>query len=66
MFMPSWFIAWNWLFTMSDFNYPWADIGYALGYFTKLIQAADLGFYEINSSGRSRGNLSDIFGYFGI
>ena len=43
LFVPSWFVTWNWLFTMSDFNYPWADIGYALGYFTRLIQAADIG-----------------------
>lgn len=43
VFLPSYFIAWNWLFTMSDFNYPWMDIGYALGYYTYFIQAADIG-----------------------
>jgi apolipoprotein N-acyltransferase len=43
VFLPSYFIAWNWLLTMSDFNYPWTDIGYALGYYTPFIQAAEIG-----------------------
>ncbi len=43
VFLPSYFIAWNWLFTMSDFNYPWMDIGYALGYYVPFIQAAEIG-----------------------
>ncbi|MEE9553639.1 MAG: apolipoprotein N-acyltransferase [candidate division Zixibacteria bacterium] len=43
VFFPSYFITWNWLFTMSDFNYPWTDIGYALGYNTEMIQVAELG-----------------------
>ena len=43
VFLPSYFIAWNWLFTMSDFNYPWMDIGYALGYYIYFIQAAEIG-----------------------
>jgi len=43
VFLPSYFIAWNWLFTMSDFNYPWTDIGYALGYYNQFIQAAEIG-----------------------
>jgi apolipoprotein N-acyltransferase len=41
--IPSFFLSWNWLLTKSDFNYPWADFGYALSYFRPLIQAADLG-----------------------
>ncbi|UCE66081.1 MAG: apolipoprotein N-acyltransferase [Candidatus Zixiibacteriota bacterium] len=43
VFLPSYFIVWNWLFTMSDFNYPWMDIGYALGYYVPFIQAAEIG-----------------------
>lgn len=43
LFLPAYFLMWNWLLTMSDFNYPWADFGYALGYFNNLIQAADIG-----------------------
>ncbi len=43
LFLPSYIIMWNWLFTKSDFNYPWTDFGYALGYFNHLIQAADIG-----------------------
>jgi apolipoprotein N-acyltransferase len=43
VFLPSYFITWNWLFTMSDFNYPWMDIGYALVYYTYFIQAAEIG-----------------------
>ena len=41
--LPSYFIMWNWLLTMSDLNYPWADIGYALVYYLPLIQAAEIG-----------------------
>jgi apolipoprotein N-acyltransferase len=49
LFIPSYFLCWNWLFTMSDFNYPWADFGYALGYIQPLIQAAELaGVYLIS------------------
>jgi apolipoprotein N-acyltransferase len=40
---PSYFIMWNWLLTMSDLNYPWADIGYALVYYLPFIQAAEIG-----------------------
>jgi apolipoprotein N-acyltransferase len=43
LFLPAYFLMWNWLLTMSDFNYPWTDFGYALGYFNTLIQAADIG-----------------------
>jgi apolipoprotein N-acyltransferase len=43
VFLPSYFIGWNWLFTMSDFNYPWTDLGYALGYYVPFIQAAEIG-----------------------
>lgn len=43
VFFPSYFIAWNWLYTMSDLNYPWTDIGYALSYNTEMIQAAEIG-----------------------
>ena len=43
VFLPSYFVAWNWLFTMSEFNYPWMDIGYALGYYVPFIQAAEIG-----------------------
>ncbi len=43
IFLPSYFIMWNWLFTMSDLNYPWADIGYALAYYLPFIQAAEIG-----------------------
>ena len=43
VFFPSYFIMWNWLFTMSDLNYPWADFGYTLAYYLPFIQAAELG-----------------------
>ncbi len=43
IFFPSYFIMWNWLFTMSDLNYPWADFGYALAYYLPFVQAAELG-----------------------
>jgi apolipoprotein N-acyltransferase len=43
LFLPAYLLMWNWLLTMSDFNYPWTDFGYALGYFNNLIQAADIG-----------------------
>ena len=43
IFFPMYFITWNWLLTKSDLNYPWTDIGYALSYYTRLIQAADIG-----------------------
>jgi apolipoprotein N-acyltransferase len=43
LFIPSYFLMWNWLLTKSDLNYPWTDFGYALGYFPNMIQAADLG-----------------------
>jgi apolipoprotein N-acyltransferase len=43
VFLPSYFIMWYWLFTKSDLNYPWTDIGYALSYYTTMIQAAEIG-----------------------
>ncbi len=43
VFLPSYILSWNWLFTMSDLNYPWMDIGYALGYYLPFIQAAEIG-----------------------
>ena len=43
IFFPSYMVMWNWLFTMSDLNYPWADIGYALAYYLPFIQAAEIG-----------------------
>lgn len=43
VFLPTYFLAWNWLLTMSDLNYPWTDLGYALGYYTPFIQAAEIG-----------------------
>lgn len=43
VFVPAFFLAWNWLLTKSDLNYPWTDFGYALSYFLPLIQAAELG-----------------------
>lgn len=43
VFVPAYFITFNWLLTKSDLNYPWSDIGYALGYYTKMIQAAEIG-----------------------
>ncbi len=43
VFLPAYFLSWNWLFTMSDMNYPWMDIGYALGYYLPFIQAAEIG-----------------------
>ena len=43
IFIPAYFLMWNWLLTKSDLNYPWTDFGYALGYFPSLIQAAELG-----------------------
>ncbi len=43
IFFPSYFIMWNWLFTMSDLNDPWADFGYALVYYLPFVQAAELG-----------------------
>jgi apolipoprotein N-acyltransferase len=43
IFLPAYFLTWNWLFTMSDLNYPWTDIGYALSYILPLIQAAEIG-----------------------
>ncbi len=41
--LPLYFVMWNWLLTMSDLNYPWTDIGYALAYYLPLIQAAEIG-----------------------
>lgn len=43
VFVPSYFLTWNWLLTKSDLNYPWADFGYALAYLPSLIQAAEIG-----------------------
>ncbi len=43
VFVPLFFVAVNWLFTMSELNYPWCDFGYALDYYLIMIQAADLG-----------------------
>jgi apolipoprotein N-acyltransferase len=43
IFLPLYFIMWNWLLTMSDLNYPWTDIGYALAYYLPFIQAAEIG-----------------------
>ena len=43
VFFPMYFIMWNWLFTKSDLNYPWTDIGYALSYYGEMIQAAEIG-----------------------
>ena len=49
LFIPSYFLTWNWLLTKSDLNYPWTDFGYALSYFQTLIQAADIaGVYLIS------------------
>ena len=45
----SFFLAWNWLLTKSDLNYPWTDLGYSLSYMTPLIQAAEIaGIYLIS------------------
>jgi apolipoprotein N-acyltransferase len=41
--IPAVFLTFNWLLNMSDLNYPWADMGYALAYYLPLIQAADIG-----------------------
>jgi apolipoprotein N-acyltransferase len=43
VFLPVYFIMWNWLLTMSDLNYPWTDIGYSLAYYLPFIQAAEIG-----------------------
>ncbi|HBC45587.1 MAG TPA: apolipoprotein N-acyltransferase [candidate division Zixibacteria bacterium] len=43
LFIPAYFLMWNWLLTKSDLNYPWIDFGYALGYYPTLIQAAEIG-----------------------
>ena len=43
VFIPAYFLAWQWLLTMSEFNYPWTDFGYSLAYMLPLIQAADIG-----------------------
>ncbi len=46
---PSFILMWNWLLTKSDLNYPWTDLGYALSYYTTLIQAADIaGIYLVS------------------
>jgi apolipoprotein N-acyltransferase len=48
-FIPTYFLAWNWLLTKSEFNYPWTDFGYALAYYLPLVQAADIaGVYLIS------------------
>ena len=43
IFIPAYFLTWQWLLTLSEFNYPWTDFGYALAYMLPLIQAADMG-----------------------
>lgn len=49
IFMPSYLLAWNWLLTKSELNYPWTDFGYALSYFRPMIQAAEIaGVYLIS------------------
>jgi apolipoprotein N-acyltransferase len=49
LFIPAYFLAWNWLLTMSDLNYPWTDFGYSLAYYQSLIQAAEIaGVYLIS------------------
>jgi apolipoprotein N-acyltransferase len=49
LFIPAYFLTWNWLLTMSDLNYPWTDFGYTLAYYRSLIQAAEIaGVYLIS------------------
>ncbi len=50
VFFVSYFISCNWLLTKSDLNYPWTDLGYALGYFLPMIQAAEIGGVYLISS----------------
>jgi len=46
---PFLWVSWDYLRTLTEFNFPWGDYGYALSYYLPMIQAADIfGVYGIS------------------